>query len=448
MLLEKVRKTICENSLINKGDKVLCAVSGGADSICLLNVMLALREELDLKIAVANVNHLIRGEESDRDSEFVKKVCRDYSVECYYREYNVTQIAKERKIGEEECGRILRYEFFEDISRKLGNAKIATAHNLDDCAETVLFRLARGSSSAGLEGIRYSRQNIIRPLLDVKRSEIEKYLRDKNQKWCEDSTNALPIYARNKIRLSVIPCLEEISEGAAHKIVQSSKMIAEDNEFLEKETKKLLQKCFFETYLLVNPVIEAPLPIGRRIAAHVLKKWGAEITFDRVWSFLEFLKKDSGKRFDITKNVYAEKNYDKVCLRTSVPQESYTSVLTGETAIYGKGWGIQVIITDAPTKKTGNFMALFDADELKPPFVVRYRQSGDKMCLKGTGGTKKLSDIFTDEKIDRYERDYIPIVEKDGEILYLCGLRQSGKYNVSEKTKNFLIIKYTSTKER
>lgn len=448
MLLEKVRKTIYENSLINKGDTVLCAVSGGADSVCLLHVMLALKEELNLKIAVANVNHLIRGDESDRDSEFVKIVCSNYRVECYYREYDVPRIAKERKIGEEECGRILRYEFFEEVSRKLGSAKIATAHNLDDCAETILFRLARGSSPKGLQGIRYSRQNIIRPLLDVKRSEIEEYLRDKNLKWCEDSTNAIPIYARNKIRLSVIPLLDEISEGAAHKIVQSSKMIAEDNEFLEKEAEKLLQKCFFKTYLLVNPVIESPLPVGRRIVAQVLKKWGAEITFDRIESFLEFLKKDSGKRFDITKNVYAEKNYDKVILRTDEPQETCTSLLTEESALYDKGWRLEVIITDTPTKKTGNSMALFDAGEVKPPFVVRYRQSGDKMSLKGISGTKKLSDIFSDEKINRYERDYIPIVEKDGEILYLCGLRQSGKFNVSEKTKKYLIIKYTSTKER
>ena len=448
MLLEKVRKTIYENSLIDKGDTVLCAVSGGADSICLLHVMLALKEELDLKIAVANVNHLIRGEESDRDSDFVKKLCRDHGMECYYREYHVPRIARERKIGEEECGRILRYEFFEEVSQKLGNAKIATAHNLDDCAETILFRMARGSSPAGLEGIRHSRQNIIRPLLDVKRSEIEKYLCDNNQKWCEDSTNALPIYARNKIRLSVIPQLEEISSGATEKIVQTSKMIAEDNDFLEKEAEKSLQRCFFETYLLINPVMEAPSPIGRRMAVQVLKKWGAEITFERIESFLKFLKKDSGKRFDIAKNLYAEKNYDKVSLRKTDTQASYESVLTDENTLCGKGWELEVSITDAPTKKSTNAMALFDADEVKPPFTVRYRKSGDKMRLKGISGTKKLSDIFTDEKIDRYERDYIPIVEKDGEILYLCGLRQSGKYSVSEKTKKYLIIKYTSTKER
>ena len=448
MLLEKVRKTIYENSLIDRGDTVLCAVSGGADSICLLHVMLALKEELDLKIAVANVNHLIRGEESDRDSDFVKKVCRDYGVECYYREYNVTQIAKERKIGEEECGRILRYEFFGEVSQKLGNAKIATAHNLDDCAETVLFRMARGSSPAGLEGIRHSRQNIIRPLLDVKRSEIERYLCTNNQNWCEDITNALPIYARNKIRLSVIPLLEEISGGASRKIVQTSRMIAEDNEFLENEAEKLLRKCFFETYILINPIIKAPTSIGRRTTAQVLKKWGVEITFERIESFLEFLKKDSGKRFDIAKNLYAEKNYDKVSLRRDEAEETYIYVLTEESTLCDKGWELEVSITDAPTKKTGNSMALFDADEVKPPFTVRYRKSGDRMSLKGVSGTKKLSDIFTDEKIDRYERDYIPIVEKDGEILYLCGLRQSGKYNVSEKTKKYLIIKYTSTKER
>lgn len=447
MLLEKVRKTIYENSLIDKGDTVLCAVSGGADSICLLHVMLALREELDLKIAVANVNHLIRGEESDRDSDFVKKVCSEHNIPCYYREYNVPVIAKERKIGEEECGRILRYEFFEEVSQKMGGAKIATAHNLDDCAETVLFRMARGSSPAGLEGIKCSRQNIIRPLLEVKRSEIEKYLCDKKLKWCEDSTNALPLYARNKIRLSVIPQLEEISSGAAEKIVQTSKMIAEDNEFLENEAEKLLQKCFFETYLLIKPIIDSPSPIGRRVAAQVLKKWGAEITFERIESFLEFLKKDSGKRFDITKKLYAEKNYDKVSLRMLDERESYASVLTEKSMLCENGWKLEALITDTPTKKITNAMALFDADEVMPPFTVRYRKNGDKMTLKGSG-TKKLSDIFTDEKIDRYERDYIPIVEKDGEILYLCGIRQSGRFNVSEKTKKNLIIKYTSTKER
>ena len=448
MLLEKVKKTICEKSLINRGDTVLCAVSGGADSVCLLRVMLALREEFDLKIAVANVNHMIRGEESDRDSDFVKNLCREYDVPCYCREYDVTRIAKERKVGEEECGRILRYEFFEELSQKLGNAKIATAHNLDDCAETVLFRMARGSSPTGLRGIGYSRQNIIRPLLDIKRSEIEKYLCDIGQKWCEDSTNALPIYARNKIRLSVIPSLDEISSGAADKIVQTSRMIAEDNEFLEKEAEKLFRECFFEKYFLVTPITEAPPPIGRRAASQILKEWGAEITFEKVESFLEFLKKDSGKRFDITKNLYAERNYDKVFLRVNEPQEAYVSLLTAESPLSGKGWRLEALVTDAPAKKSTNSMALFDADEVKLPLVVRYRQNGDKMRLRGIGGTKKLSDIFTDEKINRYDRDFIPVVEKDGEILYLCGLRQSGKFNVTEKTKNYLIIKYTSTKER
>ena len=448
MLLEKVKKTIYGNFLINKGDTVLCAVSGGADSICLLRVMIALREEFDLNIAVANVNHMIRGEESDRDSDFVKKLCKEYGVDCYYREYNVIQLAKERKIGEEECGRILRYEFFEELSQKLGNAKIATAHNLDDCAETILFRMARGSSPAGIEGIRYHRQNIIRPLLDVKRSEIEKYLCDIGQKWCEDSTNALPIYARNKIRLSVIPSLDEISSGAANKIVQTSKMIAEDNEFLEEEAEKLLVECFFEKHLLVKPIIEAPPPIGRRALAQILKKWGAEITFERVESFSKFLKKESGKRFDITKNLYAEKNYEKVYIREAKSQKSYLSLLTDESPILVKGWKLEALVTDIPTKKNTNSMAIFDADEVKLPLVVRYRQNGDKMSLSGISGTKKLSDIFTDEKINRYERDSIPIVEKDGEILYLCGIRQSGKFNVTEKTKKYLIIKYTSTKER
>ena len=315
MLLDTVRKTINKYGMLDKGDKVLCAVSGGADSMCLLNVILALKEELDLSVYVSNVNHLIRGDEAKRDSDFVKKFCRDNQIEFFYREYDILRLSKEKKIGEEECGRILRYEFFTEISEKLGGAKIATAHNLNDNAETVLFRLIRGSAAHGLCGIKYKRDNIIRPLLDVTREEIESYLNENKISWCEDSTNKETFYTRNKIRNCVMPMLEEISQGAQGKIVSASNLLVEDDEFLSQCAQEKMIECFYGDYILIQPLENTHISIKRRVVSRILKKWEIkEITADKINDFVEFLSKENGKSFDINSYTFAEKTYGKICL--------------------------------------------------------------------------------------------------------------------------------------
>lgn len=443
MLFDTVRKTIQEYNLLEKGDSVVCAVSGGADSICLLRVMQSLKDEYDLSVYVANVNHLIRGEESDRDSNFVKSVCKAADVKCFYREYDVVSISQERRIGEEECGRILRYEFFDEISKQLGGAKIATAHNLNDNAETVLFHLVRGSSSRGLGGIMYKRDNIIRPLLDVSRGEIEDYLNKRGITWCEDSTNKLTVYNRNKLRLSVLPLLNEISQGAEKRIVSAAKLVSEDNEFLTQIASQITNECLFEDYLLADKIIENPMPIKRRIAAYVLKKWNVkDVTGEKVEGFLRFLSKESGKCFDINSQYYAEKSYNNIYLRKRKKEESFVRKLDAGKNACNRNWTVTVKVSENLTKQSGNNRAVFDADKLKLPLTVRYRQAGDKIRPKGMHGTKKLSDIFSDAKIQRHLRDDTPIVEKDGDILFICGLRQSSLYSVDTDTKNYLIIEY------
>ena len=443
MLLDTVRKTISEYGMLEKGDKVLCAVSGGADSICLLSVMLALKDEYNISVCVANVNHLIRGEEAKRDSEFVKEICRREQIECFYREYDVPAISKERKIGEEECGRILRYEFFEEISKKLLGAKIATAHSLNDNAETILFRLARGSSAQGLGGIKHKRGNIIRPLLDVTREEIEGYLKEHNLSWCEDSTNKLTLYNRNKLRHCVIPHLEEISSGAQKKIVSAARLLREDSMYLSQSAEKVMNESFFGDYLLAKPLKESHIAIKRRVIANILEKWGAkEITIDKIEDFILFLSKESGKSFDINSSYFAEKSYDKISLVKRQKEEEISQLLDIERECSGKNWSLKVTISENPIKQKSNNVAVFDAEKLSLPLVVRYRQDGDKISQKGMQGSKKVSDIFTDEKVEKHLRDLVPIVEKDGEILFVCGLRKSSLYSVDENTKKHLIIQY------
>lgn len=447
MLLDDVRQTIKEKELLDVGDSVICAVSGGADSICLLYVLLELKNELKLNLFVANVNHLIRGEEAVDDSNFVKKLCEEKDIPFFYREYDVPKISKEMKLGEEECGRVLRYKFFEELSKKLKECKIATAHNLNDNAETILFRLVRGSSALGLQGIRYKRGNIIRPLLDISRNEIEKYLVNKGISWREDSTNSVSLYTRNKIRLEVLPILREISSATELKIVDASKYISEDNAFLEKITDEKIEEIFKNEYLIVENVESIPIPIMRRISNRVLKRWGCnEADGDKTERFIEFLSKENGKKFDINGDFYAQKSYDRVYLRKKEEKKDLYFKILPNTTLEQNSWIITIKVVDKLIKKTSNNIAIFDFEKLDSELVVRYRKDGDRIIQKGLNGTKKISDILTDEKIDREKRDIIPIVECRGEILFLCGLRSSAAYLPDKNTKKFLVIEYL-TKE-
>lgn len=442
VLLDTVRKTISEYSMLEKGDKVLCAVSGGADSMCLLNVLLALKDELKLSVYALHVNHLIRGEEAKRDSEFVKTFCKDNQIEFFYREYDVPKLSKERKIGEEECGRILRYEFFTEISEKLGGAKIATAHNLNDNAETVLFRLVRGSGSRGLSGIKYKRDNIIRPLLNVERKDIENYLNENGISWCEDSTNRETVYTRNKLRNCVIPILEEVSQGAQKKIVSAASLLSEDNDFLSRCAKEKIDECFFGSYILTKPLENAHVSVRRRTVLMILEKWGIkEITAEKINDFIEFLSKENGKSFDINSCVFAEKTYEKIFLRKRNEEKLASQILDLGKDCNGKDWTITLTISETKKCKS-NDIAVFDADKISLPLNVRYRQDGDRIKQSGMHGSKKLSDIFTDEKIEKPMRDEIPIVEKEGEILFVCGIRKSSFCAPDENTRRYLVIEY------
>ncbi len=443
MLLDTVRNTIQTHNLIEKGDKVVCAVSGGADSVCLLHALLNLRSEYQITIYVANVNHLIRGEESDSDSDFVKRICKAADVELFYREYDVPKLSKELKMGTEECARLVRYEFFEKISQKLEGAKIATAHNLNDNAETVLFRLIRGSSAEGLCGISHKRGNIIRPLLDAPRKDIEKYLRENNISYVTDSSNLTPDYSRNKLRLNVFPVLREIFPDAEKKIVSASRFISEDNAYLNSLASEFEKEFSGEGYFNADKFNLLPECVKRRVARNFLNRWGArEISAQNIDAIIDLAKNESGKEFDINGVFYAKKVYDKVVLQRRKEKEEFLrEIKLGET-LEADDWKITVKTACQYVKKTNNNIAVFDGDLLKGPFTVRYRKDGDKMALLGLEGRKKLSDIFSDAKIESTNRDFIPLVEFQGEIIYLCGLRQSSRFKADKYTKNYLVIEY------
>ena len=207
---KKVISYIKDNKLIKSGDKILVALSGGPDSVCLLNILFELKEELNIEIAAAHLNHLLRGEDAFKDEEYVIDLCNKMGIQCFVKRVDINVYAKEHKLSSEMAGRNVRYDFFDEIVKKEGFNKIATAHNANDQAETILFRLMRGTGLEGLGGIKASRDNkIIRPILCLSREEVEKYIELKDLNPRIDKTNFEKIYNRNKIRLDILPYMKE-----------------------------------------------------------------------------------------------------------------------------------------------------------------------------------------------------------------------------------------------
>jgi len=245
---EKVLDIIKKYNLIENGDKIVIGVSGGPDSITLLNVLLEIRNEktIDFVIVVCHINHMIR-EEAIQDEQYVLDFCKKYNIECFVRRIDVENKAKQEKIGTEEAGRIARYEFFNEILEKTGANKIATAHTANDNAETVLMNIIRGSGTAGLKGIDAQRDNLIRPLIECSRSEIEEYCKENNLNPRIDKTNFENIYTRNKVRNMLIPYIKEnFNPNIIEGLNRLSELSKQENEYLEKTTARAYEEILIE----------------------------------------------------------------------------------------------------------------------------------------------------------------------------------------------------------
>lgn len=253
MLKEKVIDTIKRYNLIKSGDSIVIGVSGGPDSICLLHILNELKQELNFKIYVAHINHLIR-KEAEEETEYVQEFCKKLRIECFVKRIDVQKEAKELKRGTEETGRKVRYEFFEEVLEKTKSNKIATAHNNNDKVETIIMNILRGSGTSGLKGIEPIREGkYIRPLIDIEREEIEKYCIENKLEPRIDKSNNENIYTRNKIRNIVIPYIkQEFNPNITKTINRLSEVAIEENEYLDKITERTFNEILIETQNIVG----------------------------------------------------------------------------------------------------------------------------------------------------------------------------------------------------
>ncbi len=244
---EKFLNSIKKFKLIEKGDSIVIGVSGGPDSMCLLNLLNCFKEKLDIKIYVSHVNHMIR-KESDEETEYVLKFCEKIGIECFIKKVNIVELSKKNKIGTEEAGRKARYEFFEEVLTKTKSNKIATAHNLNDNVETVLMNIIRGTGTSGLKGIEPIRNGkYIRPIIECERKDIEKHCEINNLEPRFDKTNNENIYTRNKIRNCLIPYLkEEFNPNIVSSINRLSQIAKAENEYIEKNATDIFDGLVLE----------------------------------------------------------------------------------------------------------------------------------------------------------------------------------------------------------
>ena len=311
---EKFLDTIKNNNLINSGDKIVVGVSGGPDSLTLLTLLNKYKSKFNYEIIVAHVNHLIRKDSTD-DEQFVENYCKKNGIKFYYKRVNVQEIAKQQKKGEEEVGRNERYKFFDEICEKENANKIAIAHNMNDNAETMLLNLIRGTGLNGLEGIQPSQYNnrFIRPLINCNRNEIEDFCKENNLEPRIDSTNKENIYKRNIIRNKLIPFLKELNPNIIETLSRTSVIIAENNEFIQKEAQKNFNKIAELKSNLVEIDIKEfnkmPIAMRKAIIQLSIDKLNGNIrniSKKNIDDIIKLAENNIGNKYIIYKNIKSE----------------------------------------------------------------------------------------------------------------------------------------------
>ncbi|KEI09956.1 tRNA(Ile)-lysidine synthetase [Clostridium sp. K25] len=457
-MIEKVIHTIKQNNMFEVGDKVVVAVSGGPDSICLLHILYKLKEKIGISIVAAHINHCLRGEEADKDEEYVRKFCENLNIQCFVKKEDVHKISKDRGISCEMAGREVRYDFFSEVLNNVRANKIAVAHNANDQAETILMRMLRGTGLEGLIGIRAVRDNIfVRPIIDITRDEIEDYCYVNNLNPRIDKTNLENIYTRNKIRLELIPYIQKnFNSDVIEVLNRFSDTVKIDNDYLNKVSLEKYNKyCKGEKdkVIIKEEVFKEHEAILTRVIRMALKELKGNLNnFDKghIYDIIDIQKKSTGKFIMLPKNIRVLNNYGDINLyknnnkiNIDKGKQEYNLVINKEN-ILDNGLKITLdIINNVEDTKfdKSSLIKYFDYDKINRDIKLRYRNNGDKFVPLGMKGTKKLKDLFINLKIPKEKRDIIPLIVFDDEISWIVGYRISDKFKINKNTKRILKIK-------
>lgn len=450
---KKVLKVIRDHSLFVQGDTVVVAVSGGADSVALFDLLMNF-QEYRLNLVIAHLNHQLRGEESDRDEEFVRRLAADYGVPCEVASVDVKALSLRERLSLEDAGRRARYEFFRKVSLCHGAQSVALAHHADDQAETVIMRLLRGAGITGLSAMTpRSSGGYVRPLLSLRREEIETYIREKEIIFREDQTNFDTNFLRNRVRHELIPYLAGFNPGISERLAVTAEILAADEELLESiaadSLPLLVHEASPESIALDTVAIREKMKGLRyrlyRLVIARLSGGLVGITFRHLQQIDDLVRSPRPNlKFVIPGCIAVVKCYGIV--RFSLTIEDQTD--DGEFFIEGPGCypipGGGEVVVEVSTVPEGwetvpATKVYFDAEKVPFPWLVRGFRPGDRISPLGMTGTKKVKNLFIDEKVPVGLRRRIPVVVSGGDIVWVCGYRTAGKGRITNGTTRVIV---------
>ncbi len=450
----QVKQFIEKNGLITSGDLVLAAVSGGADSMCLVELLLQLTREIDFCLRVIHVEHGIRGAMSLADAKYVADYCKKKSLTCKVVHVNAPAYAEEKGCSLEEGARVLRFKALESAADELESempsrtVRIALAHHREDQAETVLWQLIRGSALRGLGGIRVRRERFIRPLLDTTRVQIEAYARGHDICWREDATNADTAYTRNRLRLEVLPVLTELNAGAVKHLCESAWQLQEAEEYIERQAKKVYRDKVHlqpDGAVLIDERLcsEEPLLLRWVLYRALSEACGSarDLQAKHIDAIRGLFEHQVGHELSLPYNVQARRDYEWIELRKNRLNENDQTKAIGRVCM-------DIIEPEADfeiSKK--KYTKCFDYDKIKNHVQIRRRRPGDYLTIDAEGHTQKLKSFFVNEKIPAREREELLLLADGSHILWVIGYRISEYYKVDAHTKRILRVQYSGGKE-
>lgn len=451
----EIRQLIHKEQLIVPGDRILVAVSGGPDSICLLHLLDGLRKTMDFEIGIAHINHGLRGEESDGEEQFVKDLAKRLELPIFVHSENVLATAQRLGLSFELAARKVRFDYFETVMKKENYNKTALGHHRNDQVETIIHRLMRGAGLNGLAGMRLMRDlKYIRPLLHTPRSSIMNWLKEEKISYQLDSSNQSPDYTRNSIRLQLIPQLERYNPDLIKTIGTMSQSLDWDRSYLEELATEIAKKELQwegDKIILSEAAFKQPRAISSRLiilALEKLKGSRSDLTMGQVLDVLDLAEGQTGRRVDL-KEVVAANHYGRVELflkkdKGTVKEGPADRIIDISKLPITVDFGpYQITFSSEPQESFGSRI---DATSLGSKIIIRSRRPHDRIQMIGMNGHKKVQRIFIDRKIHRELRDQLPIItDEKGDIMYIHPGICAESFRITPKTDKILYITVMET---
>jgi len=465
ILEQRVLRFIQEHHLVSGGEKLLVAVSGGPDSVCLLHILDKLQRELTIKLYITHLNHQLRGAESEADAGYVSDLAHQLGIPAIIDRRDVKSYQAQQRLSLEEAAREVRYSFLTQVARSIGANRVAVGHTMDDHIETILMHLIRGTGTRGLRGLQpitvwQSGSNsltIVRPLLTVSHQETEDYCHHHQLMPRLDTSNLSLSPLRNRIRHQLLPLLKSYNPRVAEALLRTGRIASDDIDFLDKEIARLWGDIAQEQEKAIildkERFDQLPSALQRyllRASAEKLLGSAKNIETRHIEAMMSALNKPAGKRLNLPGGIIFSIEYNKYLISRDpaalspfpILRDEFQLKIPGETML--PGWRIEATIVskEQMSEEDKDFTAYFDLDKTGDKLLVRSRQPGDRFQPLGMSQTKKLGEFMIDAKIPHAWRRQIPIVCSPQHILWVVGWRIDDRAKVTEKTKQILCLKF------